>query len=281
MNRPFGLSRVLLSIAAVASTCQLPAEVILTRAGKLYEGDVSVSEAAVVVAAHDGPRVIPRADVVYRGVDRISAYRELAQNATTLKKRMELADWCLTYGLQAQAMEQCDQALKLSPGNAEVVALIQRASRVGEESATEANEPKPPPERPHGLPAATMSMYSHRVLPLLRNSCASAGCHNHASKSAFAIRRSVYRSDRAATLDSIIAQIDPLAPSSSPLIQHAVTAHGRRKRAPLSGPYAPRQIELLTEWVALVAAQQGQFKSDRPRVAVTLSSGGEKDTASR
>lgn len=237
------------------------AAVVLTRSSKMYEGEVSVTETAVVVTSESGPNVLPRSDAVFYGDTKMDAYRVLAKDALSVSKRLKLAKWCLEYDLHAQTIEQCEQVFRLSRGNAEAAELIAQAQAVGTVPVGAVKRTKPP-AKPRSLPRETMAYYAQSVLPLLRNSCSGSGCHHHNSDTGFAIRRAVYRSDRAATLDSILSQVDQLTPSQSPLLHYAMTPHGGLSEAPLSGRLAPQQIEMLTRWIAVAATQVDRDQED-------------------
>lgn len=235
---------------------------MLTRTGRVIEGTVSLTDTAVVVATNAGPHVLPRPDVVYRGASKIDVYDHLAKNAISPDRRLQLAEWCLDNGLQPQALRQCDQTLKMVPGSVEAAMLMKKIKSVGSEPTIE-RKPLPPPERPHGLPPETIARFNRAIQPTLRSSCAKSGCHNHGCGRDFEIRRNVYRSDRAATLDSALSQIDRLAPLNSPLLRYATTPHGGKDNAPLTGRLAPKQIQNLTLWINKAAIEMDRKKTKR------------------
>lgn len=191
---------------------------------------------------------------MHRAATRDDIYDFLAQDAIGPEQRLRLARWCLQNNRQSQAIKQCDQAMKMSPGNADAALLMQEIKKTTE-GVVVTPRVLPPPERPHDLSPETIGRFNRAVLPTLRTSCAKSGCHNHGSGRDFEIRRAVYRSDRTATLDSVLTQIDRLQPLSSPLLIQAVTPHGGLDEAPLNGRLAPKQVENIAAWIIAAAAE--------------------------
>lgn len=254
---------ILLLMAFVVITgdvaVSLHADVILTKSGRLLDGTVSLTDTAVVVLTSDGPHVLSRQDVVYRGASRDDVYEHLATDAISPESRLTLARWCLKNSLQPQALFQCDQTLKMSPGNVEAALLMKEIKSVGS-TPSESEKDQPPPERPHGLQPATIGRFNRAIVPTLRSSCSKSGCHGHESDRTFVIRQAVYRSDRTATLDSAVSQINTLDPLKSPLLLYAMTPHGGMENSPLKGRLAPKQIQNLAAWVTAAAAEVDRTK---------------------
>lgn len=241
------------------------AGVLVLRSGTVLRGDVlRVGDRYVVTLGPESEVGVPVEHVEMCCSSLPDAY---AQKRTQLPaspqagEHLALADWCLRYGLFAEAAEQLMAAQALAPGNPandrfETRLRLAARRTAGEASAGKVPEPAPsrvePPQSARSLPPGTVEQFTNTVQPLLINRCGAGACHGPTSDSSFSLTfphrsRLLPRRFTERNLQATLALLNAEAPDRSPLLRMATAAHGGASQPPLT-PQDASLARHLTQW---------------------------------
>jgi hypothetical protein len=198
---------------------------------------------------------------------------------------LQLALWCLKYGLQGEAQSELDAARSVEPLHPKI-ALVERRlklaaspaePRLPRTSSPAASQPRPTddaktaadrePAKPASparlradeldrfvrtLPEGVVGQFTNRVQPVLVNHCALAGCHGPGSQSSYVLdrvsdRRTANRRSTQRNLYATLQQVDVERPAESKLLTAPLRAHGTAKGPIFSGRQSA-QYEQLVWW---------------------------------
>jgi hypothetical protein len=240
-------------LAVAAGPPQSGLRFLLLESRQLVEGEIEQVGDGFRVKCDGGETLIPIDRVMALCVDKAGAYRVLSEKTDpkNAEQRLKLAEWCHNNSLPREAIAEARAATELRPNSP----VAQRFLRFYEQAATErkpAFKPeRPVPAEPAALPETVdcspeaLKLYCTRVQPVLMNAC--SGCHATTAK--FRLER-VYsdtlnpRGQTFQNLAAAMAQIDRNKPTSSPLLQKALTAHGGANAPPLRDRGSPAYQQL-------------------------------------
>ena len=225
----------------------------ITRAGDYY----------VLTIGKTGEIRLPVADVEAQCVDLEDAYRYQAALLTAKKAdpHVTLAEWCLRYGLKAQAEEQMQFARQIEPENPRVAQLQVRLKLAAESFAHTSPKPEASSttvgseqleETLKSLPKGSVEKFSVIVQPMLINRCGANGCHGPASKSDFHLLRPatgqvMSKRFTQRNLFSVLQYMDLDNPEESKLLTLPQARHGNTL-APVFDKRSQRQFDDLLAW---------------------------------
>ncbi len=203
-------------------------------------------------------------------------------------ERMKLVKWCLIVGLQAQAREQLEAILAMSPEDAEAKRMyynLQASSERGgpvDPALRQTSGEMPRVDAPGNLDPAIVKRvrrgfgpnvtpevfdlppavavkraneFAEYVQPVLQKNC--AGCHNERYPGDFQLVEVRSRRDRSnpdisrANLEATLRLVNPEDPARSELLSAGLVPHGPNKGAIFQGPADP-QYRMVVTWVRLL-----------------------------
>jgi hypothetical protein len=138
--------------------------------------------------------------------------------------------------MRRQALEEATAALELRPDHVESRRLLCSLQRAAEVTAAvtpvkrpEEEERSPNPQPPE-LSTESLSLFLSRVQPILMNAC--ANCHATGRGGSFKLTRTfeagvIGRKTTQQNLAAVLAQVNKEVPSASPLLNKAVSIHGK------------------------------------------------------
>jgi hypothetical protein len=185
---------------------------------------------------------------------------------------LQLARWCHSNKLYAQATEQLAAALKLEPTRSEARALLQQVAEASPEQLGGVAGGDPAGTAGDttavGVAQNTQAEFVRRIQPILVNRCGNASCHGAAARNELKLAyvRSSHRQQRLETennLQSVLRQIDRRRPDNSPLLSVPLDAGSRKHRNLFSGAAGTKQVELIRAWVRRAARELQQHDPDR------------------
>lgn len=239
--------------------------VLILRNGEVLRGITSKVGDRYVVAQNEGGELrIPTRDVEMHCLDLEEAYvRKRARiSARDASGRLELADWCLRYGLHARAADELLAAQALAPNDPRVRGLERRlhsAIRIGQRCEAEPSGAPPHARRPqtepprYQLPDEAIEGFASRIQPLLLNRCGATVCHGLRSESDFqlvgpGLGKTVTQKYTQRNLAAVLQQLDITQPEASPLLTVPTKPHAGLP-TPVFGEHDQTQLGLLTAWV--------------------------------
>ncbi len=203
-------------------------------------------------------------------------------------ERMKLVKWCLTVSLPAQAREQLEAILAMSPGDPEAKRMYYNLQASAERSGPvdaavrQASGEMPRAEAPGNLDPAIVKKvrrgfgpnvtpeifdlppavavkraneFAEYVQPILQKNC--AGCHNERYQGDFQLVEVRSRRDRSnpdisrANLEATLRLVNPDDPARSELLSAGLVPHGPNKGAIFQGPADP-QYRMVVTWVRML-----------------------------
>lgn len=188
----------------------------------------------------------------------------------TPTNHLELARWCLGNRLYAQARREVLDALHLDPNRDDAKRMLRALEQVGERSNTAATgtglteypsqvkiqRPAMETRSLAGLNRSVAHSFVRDVQPLLKNKCATSGCHGAGGKSQFQLA-STHRGSTPAiaerNLAAVLKQIDFSNPPASPLLKVGEQAHGNMVSSAFPGRTGANQLSILQNWVSQAA----------------------------
>jgi len=240
-------------------------KLIVTKMGRILEGDISYSAGGYAVDVSGGSILVPFKLVKFTADSRHDAYlkyRKLMPQETS-GNHVTLAKWCLKYGLKNDAIHELKQALFLDEANRDAEKLLaylknqqagQTASSVRKRSKQTGSTIKNAVSL-QGLTPEAVSEYNTRIQPILMNNCAKAGCHHRRAKNDFRlhyVRLTGYGNRIASSenLEQVLEQIDLEQPQKSPLLVKAQSNHGEAGNTLVKAPRGREILDRIERWVS-------------------------------
>ncbi len=277
---------ILSGIAAVSAAQNSPAphsidtpRLLLLTSGELIEGGISLRQGGYQVSSESGNRFIESARVSLTAETRTDAWKQLRHSFQRLTPEihLQLAQWCLRYGLQAEAEREVLDALRLDPYRQEARKLLSELTRDRRRAAVEPTTvtqlqmlPQggaiPAPSRSlGGLPRDLATTFVRHIQPLVSSKCATAGCHGLKAESAFQltpVSRGSTPLIAERNLAAVLEQLNPTDPQQSPLLQRGSQPHGGMTQPIFIGRTGHRQLAMLQQWLSDVAADTGMLSPE-------------------
>lgn len=275
--------------------------VLILRNGEVLAGITTKAGDRYVVALNQGGELrIPTRDVEMHCLDLDEAYRRKRAgiSARDASARLQLADWCLRYGLQSRAADELLAAQALAPNDPRIPGLERRlhsAIRLRERCSAEPRGAPPLARRPEAappprqLPSEAIGGFASRIQPLLLNRCGASACHGLRSPSDFqlvgpGLGKTVTQKYTQRNLAAVLQQVDIAQPEASPLLTVPAKPHASLP-TPVFAEHEQPQLELLKAWVRTagqatppaisVAASPGHLLQTSLRQPVPLPAAGE------
>jgi len=261
---------VLLAAGRAAGGEPSAAGVLLLRNGHVLSGQVLRIGDYYSVELAGGSMRIPASQVDLACRDLAEAYRTklAAAQAGSPQERLDLAEWCLRQGMNAEAAEQVLAAGRLDPGNPRLAPLERKllaaASELAAHASPSAAPAKPAPvEKPASEEAeiaispAALSDFTNGIQPLLLNRCGTTTCHGGASGGGFKLTRSPFgplatqRVTRR-NLAAVMAMVDRDSPEKSRLLTVPKAAHGTAQ-GPIFSDRDLHQWQAVSNWIAIAS----------------------------
>ncbi|NLF73846.1 MAG: hypothetical protein GX575_32960 [Candidatus Anammoximicrobium sp.] len=243
----------------------LPAPgVLVLRNGEVLAGITSKVGDRYVVAQNQGGELrIPTREVEMHCLDLEEAYLRKRErvSAKDLSARLQLADWCLRYGLYARAADELLAVGALAPHHPRLRGLerrLQSAIGLAQRSDTAPAGTPPLAQRPETrtvacqLPDEAIEGFVSRIQPLLLNRCGANACHGTRSESAFRLvapgwGQAMTHKYTQRNLASVMQQLDSAQPDASPLLTVPAKSHAGLAE-PVLGDRDQPQLETLKAW---------------------------------
>jgi len=276
----------ILTLLATSATAAEPSHlrpvpsVLLLQNGQAIEGNISRAGDTYFVGLPGGEIRVHVASVelwcrnLEEGYQRKRAVVQLGN----VHDHLDLAQWCIHHGLQAQAWSELSAAAAADPAHPMIGLLKRRleaAVRPAEDSSQSAKPGAGPPADPpvslddldrliRGMPDGSVEAFTQSVQPLLINNCTAAGCHGPDSSSEFRLLRfppgqTPSRRLTQRNLHATLQWIDREEPSASRLLSAATRPHGTAAAA-VFNHHQVTQYQQLARWIEQLA--------ERPKPAI-------------
>ena len=265
-------------VAGAAAVAEGPADepdtdgILVLRNGRVLEGRIRLLKEGYQVATSSRRVVIPRDLVEVEGHNLIDAYRKLRARMPdrSASRHIALARWCLSNGLNQQALVEFREVQRLAPKNIMARSMVDRlipTIRPGgtvptvRASTALMSRDAEPVEALGGLPRDVAAMFVQRIQPLLSHGCGTGSCHGASSGRTFRLEpigrdRSGFGVRTRKNLEATLGQLDLDGDSRRPLLEFARRPHGSsqggRSRRWIRGD----QLRLIESWVQQVATSR-------------------------
>lgn len=237
---------------------------------RVRSGIVRPTPEGYILRGPAGEIPFERERVVYvgRSLRNVYEYRARLVPPGDVDARLDLYQWCLSHGLEAEAKGELEQIVRHDPGH-ERAAWLLRKFRSRSEPAGKSAESRPLGDPVLAEPALylerfreghgrqTLEAFTDRFEMLLLNRCGK--CHaNHRYGGPFRLYQRAGGAPvdlhlTARNLRSVLTMTDVEAPNQSPLLYYAIEPHGQSGVPPLGGVNDPKYRDL-RDWVYRVAA---------------------------
>jgi hypothetical protein len=262
-------------VEAARGTNDDRSRIVVLHDGGVLIGDIVREGEAYVVTRAGGQIRVPasRVLVVCASLEEAYDYHRRQMARPTAQAHLALADWCLRFGLVAQASRELSDAKRLDGAHPRLVLLERRlANAEREERSISKSEPseaaaggssrRGEPAGPQNLatlsevPAVVVERFTRRVQPILVNNCSASGCHQAGGEQQFQLDRALLHglANRRSTMNNLaaaLALVDREQPQLSPLLTVPRQSHGGM-REPVFGPRQVQAFNHVVEWIALV-----------------------------
>ena len=300
------------SAEAPPTSPEAPSEtVLLMRDGsvRVHDGSIAEQGDAYVLGLAAGTVRLPKDQVEGRFASRREAYEYCRDHLPDRDpdERLRLARWCLEQHMMAEAAEQLEAMLAMSPGDpraesmlrsirtamAQAQAVDEAVVRTGADSTMAGGASVPREldvsvlgqfrkhrgpvdapeifELPPALAARRFQEFGSFIHPILQNRCAS--CHDETSDREFRLVRAREPADlrlhllARTNLEATIGLIDRNNPAHSPLLINAALPHGPEGKVILPNPNAP-EYRALWSWIG--SLNDGAVAAPAPEPPPTL-----------
>lgn len=238
---------------------------------RVVSGQVRAEADRYVVVMSNGQIRLRKSDVraVFNSLEDIyeCLARECGEN---IHKHLQLAVWCVDYGLINRATLELAEATAIDPGDRRLEFVERRIELAGaklQQGKTNANEAVKPIDEftrlVKGLPDGAAERFTNVVQPILVNRCATGGCHGPGSNNGFELERppATRVQGRPITqhnLQAVLSYIDRQQPLSSAVVKAIMEPHGNQA-LPVLGERDQAQREHLLRWVASLGRAQPRY----------------------
>lgn len=261
-----------------APASNAPPEVLVLVGGTLVEGGISESASGWVVERPKGRFVVPFERVLLTAVSRDDAYRKRREQLRQPSpgNHVQLAQWCLRFGMSEQAKTELRDALRLAPEYRPARELLKDVEQLENRFTPRHEQTEPAAEKTDdgydvpdvvsvaGLAPETARLFTIRVQLLLVNGCGNARCHGGSAENGLSLERPRGRLRTQQNLAAALAYVDAEHPLASRLLVAPSEGHASLPRPVFDGPGGRAQRELLEEWVTAAArdlADSGESSS--------------------
>ncbi|MEZ6126463.1 MAG: hypothetical protein R3C49_25355 [Planctomycetaceae bacterium] len=251
-------------------------DLLILNNGRVVTGRLLARTGGYDVILPTGRMYVSSEQIRFRAATLDDAYLKMRASLAefTPGTHVDLARWCLTNHLPAQARRELLDALHLDPQHTDARLILEGIQRqenqrrlMAEQEVSQVRQarldeirsgaPLPPRRSLGGLPAELAQSYTRTVQPLLSARCGNVRCHG-ADRHEFQLisaRQTTSSVIAEQNLAAILNQIDLQRPMESPLLQATQGLHGGSRELLFPGQSGRRQIQLLTDWIAAVSAE--------------------------
>lgn len=240
-----------------ATVAEETGKVLILDNEQLIEGDIRREGERYFIRRGSGETVIPATRVIELVGSRADAYRVMRErcNRRDLDDRLHLVRWCLDNGFRKEALAEAEQILPYRPTDTRLRSLVEGLRQLDQPRvSTPTTPPARLPDKVIELEALdynqeSFGLFVSKVQPILMNLC--VRCHGIADGGKFQLINVADGGNRKATLFNLASTLrqlkrDDLA--ASPLLEKAVTAHGKAMQPPLRDRQA-LAYQYLEAWV--------------------------------
>ena len=273
-HRSKSLVTVLVLACVPAGVAAPPADtasagVLVLRNGRVVAGQIQLVKEGYQVDSVTGRIVVPRKLVELEAANLGDAYRKLRARMPdrSASRHIVLARWCLSYGLNQQALFEFREAERLAPKNNTARSMVARLEPITRPRGTVPtvrmasavmSRDAEPVEFLGGLPRDVAATFVQKIQPLLSHRSGNGSCHGPSTSRKFQLEpigrdRSGFAVRTRKNLDSVFAEIGSVQGSSSRLLVFARKTHGPVGNRSRSRGLNRDQLELLEKWVKRVA----------------------------
>jgi len=270
---------LLVGAAAAAAMAADPAQkldsagILVLRNGRVLEGRIRLLKEGYQVATSSRRVVVPRELVEVEGQSLVDAYRKLRARMPdrSASRHIVLARWCLSYGLNQQALLDFGVAARLAPKNPVARSMVARldptirprgtAPTVRSATALMSRDAEPV-EALGGLPRDAAAKFVQRIQPLLSHGCGSGSCHGASSGRTFRLEpigrdRSGFGVRTRKNLEATLGQLGQVADARRGLLEFARRPHGSSEGGGIRRWISGEQLRLIESWVQQVVTSRG------------------------
>jgi len=247
--------------------------ILVLRSGRVLTGQVRLVKGDYQVETSTRRVVVPRDLVELEAESLVDAYRKLRSKLPdgSASRHVLLAKWCLSFGLNQQALAEFRAAERLAPkdlGTRSMVARLESAVRsrgtlptVGMATAVMSRDAEPV-EALGGLPRDLAATFVQRIQPLLSHGCGNGSCHSAASSRTFRLEpigrgRSGFGVRTRKNLLATLAQLDLDGETTSRLLERARRPHGDRGGIRRARWITGDQLKSIEVWVERLVKSRG------------------------
>ncbi len=247
--------------------------ILVLRSGRVLAGQVQLVKDGYQVETSTRRVVVPRDLVELEAESLVDAYRKLRSKVPdgSASRHILLAKWCLSFGLNQQALAEFRVAERLAPkdlGTRSMVARLDATVRsrgtvptVGMATAVMSRDAEPV-EALGGLPRDLAATFVQRIQPLLSHGCGNGSCHSAASSRTFRLDpigrgRSGFGVRTRKNLSATLAQLDLDGETTSRLLERARRPHGDRVGIRRARWITGDQLKSIEVWVERVVKLRG------------------------
>ena len=270
---------LLVCAAAAAAMAAGPARkleaagILVLRNGRVLEGRIRLIKEGYQVETSSRRVVVPRELVEVEGQSLVDAYRKLRARMPdrSASRHIALARWCLSYGLNQQALLEFREAERLAPKNPVARSMVAqldptirpRGTVPTVRTATALmSRSAEPVEALGGLPRDVAAKFVQRIQPLLSHGCGAGSCHGTSSVQTFRLEpigrdRSGFGVRTRKNLEATLGQLDRVADARRGLLEFARRPHGSSEGGGNRRWISGDQLRLIEAWVQQVVRSRG------------------------
>lgn len=247
--------------------------ILVLRSGRVLTGQVRLVQGGYQVETPTRRVVVPRDLVELEAESLVDAYRKLRSKVPdgSASRHILLAKWCLSFGLNQQALAEFRSAERLDPkdlGTRSMVARLDATVRtrgtvptVGLATAVMLRDAEPV-EALGGLPRNLAATFVQRIQPLLSHGCGNGSCHSAASSRTFRLEpigrgRSGFGVRTRKNLLATLAQLELDGETTSRLLERSRRPHGDRGGIRRGRWITGDQLKSIEVWVERVVKSRG------------------------
>ncbi len=273
------------SLLAQESTQASKTSVLLMSTGRILSGKISESAGGYFVNNPAGNILVPYESVLFEANDLHELYvkQRNSMKFPTANSHLDLARWCITNKLYAEAKAELRDAIRLEPKRSEPQLMLRRLTQPSannqptvEEKIKETILKKQLSQSEEatslsGISREQSAIFVRKIQPILLNKCGNASCHGSAAKSEFRLtqvsrRYGNHRIYAEKNLAEVMKWVDLDEAARSQLLVQPEQAHLQQGIKVYSGYAGRKQKQLIQKWVGDVVAdrlQQDQMRVDR------------------
>jgi hypothetical protein len=240
--------------------------VLLLRNGGVLEGMVAKVGEDYRVTFPGGEIKVKGSDVqsVCRSIEEVYQRRRALMRLDSASDHLEMARWCLRWGLAGAARAELAEAVALDPSHP-MIPLVQRrldlASEPSRKTPLPAVAASPGPSADEldrlirSMAPGTVASFSRTIQPILVNHCAASACHGPGATNRFQLTRLPPGGNPSPRLTqrnlyAAIQHVDWENPGSSALARVPASPHGTARSAVFT---TRQQYEQVLDWCYDVA----------------------------